>query len=360
MGSVVYAPPLQYHLMPFFYNLRPPPPYAEERGAPEPEGDQLRLLVLANQLAVTQLNQVVTQLVKIGDEGRSQERTSMASDPNLLEFHRKLLQNVIEGFKALAKTLQDREAPRGRGEEDAMCDALQGTVEKMLQNITEDLASSTANISLFENTVDDMRKTHERRLFGLESQLSDLTTLVMQARNDLFNVSQLMQENFDNLTREEPPTPAPLLCPEDYHYLEGECFFVSEVGQALNWNQARKTCRLTDGDLAEPEEVLRLILLLKDSANDTADVFWLGGRKQQTASRDEGRTDAEEEDPTESLHAWHWLSGSPIRHGWLLGKPSFDPTKICLGASIQGLSNENCNTDRRFVCELNMGSVAKA
>lgn len=67
MTSATYGPPLHYHLMPYFFNTGIPA-YVEKRAAQAPEGDQLRLSVLANQLAITQLNQVVTQLLKIGEK----------------------------------------------------------------------------------------------------------------------------------------------------------------------------------------------------------------------------------------------------------------------------------------------------
>lgn len=355
MTSATYGPPLHYHLMPYFFNTGIPA-YVEKRAAQAPEGDQLRLSVLANQLAITQLNQVVTQLLKIGEkEGAADQPPRMTSE--LLEFQRKLLENVIKGFTSLDKTLRDLDSSRKQEEESAMLDAMQkslGSQKTFLEGLGERLLGNVSDIG---SAVSELLPPYEVRISNLEEQLSDLASLVAGARADLFNLSLLMQENFDNLTREEPPTPAPRPCPDHYFHLEGECFFASVEGQALNWNQARKTCRLTDGDLAEPEDVLRLILALGDATNATGAVFWVGAqREQQPAGGGAGRSDAEEdEDVAGSLDGWRWLSGAPVGRGWLLGRPSLDSTKACLGVSGEGLSNENCNSDRRFVCELAMG-----
>ncbi|XP_037788828.1 C-type lectin domain family 10 member A-like [Penaeus monodon] len=354
MTSAIYGPPLHYHLMPYFFNAGTPP-YVEKRGAQVPEGDHLRLSVLANQLAITQLNQVVTQLLKIGEEGGAADQPPRMTS-EMLEFQQKLLDNVIKGFSALDKTLRDLDSSRKQGEESAMLDALQNSVASQ-KTFLEDFGEGLlGNVSAFGHAVSELMPPYEGRISSLEKQLSELSSLVMGARADLFNMSLLMQENFDNLTREEPPPPAPRPCPAHYFDLEGECFFASAEGEELNWNQARKTCRLTDGDLAEPQQVLRLILALGNSTNGTGDVFWAGGhREQQPLSGGAGRSDAEEGDgATGSLDGWRWLSGAPVGHGWLLGRPSFDATRACLGVSSEGLSNENCNSNRRFVCELNM------
>ncbi|XP_063588827.1 uncharacterized protein LOC134765973 [Penaeus indicus] len=342
MTSAVYGPPLQYHLMPYFFNAGTPN-YVEKTGAQAPEGDHLRLSVLANQLAITQLNQVVTQLLKIGKEGCAKDQPPRPTSEQL-EFQQKLLENIVKGFSAMDKTLRDLVPSRKQGEDSDTLDALQ---------------DSMAWQKTFLEALGD-------GLFGnLSERISSLESRVSEARDDLFNLSLSMQENFDKLTREEPPPPTtlpptepttPAPCPDRYFLLEGECLFVSAEGQRLNWNQARKTCRLTDGDLAEPEDVLRLVLALGNSTNGTGDVFWAGARrKQQPESGGAGQSDAEEDDgATGGLGEWQWLSGAPVGRGWLLGRPSRDPARACLGVSGEGLSDENCNSDRRFVCGLNM------
>ncbi|ROT74501.1 hypothetical protein C7M84_006993 [Penaeus vannamei] len=321
MTSATYGPPLHYHLMPYFFNTGIPA-YVEKRAAQAPEGDQLRLSVLANQLAITQLNQVVTQLLKIGEkEGAADQPPRMTSE--LLEFQRKLLENVIKGFTSLDKTLRDLDSSRKQGEESAMLDAMQkslGSQKTFLEGLGERLLGNVSDIG---SAVSELLPPYEVRISNLEEQLSDLASLVAGARADLFNLSLLMQENFDNLTREgRRGRPA--------------------ASRTATWPSPRTSSGSSSRSATPPTQ--------------RAPCSGGAQREQQPAGGGAGRSDAEEdEDVAGSLDGWRWLSGAPVGRGWLLGRPSLDSTKACLGVSGEGLSNENCNSDRRFVCELAMG-----
>ncbi|XP_051245627.1 CD209 antigen-like protein E [Dicentrarchus labrax] len=143
-------------------------------------------------------------------------------------------------------------------------------------------------------------------------------------------------------------TPAPIVCPVDWHLFNNSCYFISRTTR--DWPESQSYCESQGGYLAiihtAEEQTFLWNLLPRGHWN----AFWFGITDEHTEDH------------------WKWVDGTPLVGGfWEVGEPNnhidedcgyIVKTRVLDRVAIRSWYDAPCSMYCRFICEKEMGAGA--
>ncbi|XP_035537351.1 CD209 antigen-like protein 2 [Morone saxatilis] len=143
-------------------------------------------------------------------------------------------------------------------------------------------------------------------------------------------------------------TPAPIVCPVDWHLFNNSCYFISRTTR--DWPESQSYCESQGGYLAiihtAEEQTFLWNLLPRGHWN----AFWFGITDEHTEDH------------------WKWVDGTPLVGGfWEVGEPNnhidedcgyIVKTRVLERVAIRSWYDAPCSMYCRFICEKEMGAGA--
>nr|XP_045604655.1 C-type lectin domain family 10 member A-like isoform X2 [Procambarus clarkii] len=371
-----------------------------EVGANVDLDDYLRMTALSNQLAITQLNQLVAELTESESSTTTcVKETEEEEDAKEHEYQKQLLQLVSEGFKILSREVVDSRNQVSGGFS-ASNTKQESSVAALLQTLAEGFNNTGSDVVDLRRRLDELDAAHRIEIQGLQATLKEVfdqlllnhsslakealelaqvtATGLLKLQADFHNVTEALElvvgnfdkftANFDNFTSDFDNFTDNFInasskscmddvvvahCPDSF-VLEGqECFWFSEEVEQLTWPQARKFCKNVGAELAQPEDPITFILAIRNHIGE--EELWVGGEELEveevTEKSSRSDTGVGLQLQLEST-PWHWLSGAEVSHGWLKGRPSAPGgVEGCLTASKLGLNSAYCGKELRYICQ---------
>ncbi|KAG7172554.1 putative Perlucin-like 5, partial [Homarus americanus] len=134
--------------------------------------DYLRMTSFSNQLAIIQLNKLVTQLVD--GENKEEENKSQKEEQMKMEFQVKLLNQLEQGFKLLSKEIN-----KNNNLITNITDS--GEVEQAIQAVGERLVNASLNVTSLRNELHNLNFSHT---CGLQDLVVALQMGALEAVSD--------------------------------------------------------------------------------------------------------------------------------------------------------------------------------
>ncbi|XP_053639014.1 uncharacterized protein [Cherax quadricarinatus] len=168
--------------------------------------DYLRMTALSNQLAITQLNQLVAQLAESDtganckDNKKGEQREQEAAQQR--EYQRKLLQLISEGFKALSKELGHTKTQVASGF-NLTATGQESSKSMLLQALLEGFNNSNLDVADLRRQVESLSVSFNIELQDLLETLKDETTQLFKNHTHLVTelssgVQDRVLEGFSN------------------------------------------------------------------------------------------------------------------------------------------------------------------
>ncbi|KAK7071233.1 hypothetical protein SK128_000325, partial [Halocaridina rubra] len=221
---------------------------------------------------------------------------------------------------------------------------VEDTLDNNLKEIQPQFQNLTQDVGKFDATLvearEDLRGLHEALAANMtksEGDLQNLRKLTESGFSDLL----ARIENLTTVAATSSPTTPASICPEEFFLAGEECFYLP-IDDHLDHSSAVEACRQLDAHLADPDDVLDFIIVLKDLNFNASSGVWLGGEEKEPPKQDSEST---------SYHntEWHWVpSKKKIDHGWNAGFPR-KIADSCLFFIARGLENGDCFDQRDYV-----------
>ncbi|XP_066987577.1 uncharacterized protein [Macrobrachium rosenbergii] len=169
----------------------------------------------------------------------------------------------------------------------------------------------------------------------LERQASSITVMKNNTEVLLNKTEEALERYYRTANKEVPD-----VCGEPFQRSAGSCFWAHK-GPSLSWGDAREFCQQEGGDLATPEDTLRVVEFLSEELGSGWWYVWFGGKQN-----------AREE--------WKWLeSDASMDAGdslWeSVEETEVDPERKRCAAfrsdSGYKISKQDCGDTNWFICE---------